>query len=262
MKQHRTATDRWVQVSPSPKSAGINSSSGGMSLPVAILAGGLATRLRPMTEQVPKSLLEVAGKPFAVHQIELLRRHGLNDIIWCVGYLGEQIRGALGDGERWDMQLQYAFDGEQLRGTGGALRRALPLLGEAFLVLYGDSYLECDYGAIEQAFLRSGRLGLMTVVRNDDAWDRSNVEFAGGCIVRYDKRKRTPEMQHIDYGLGALRAAAFDAYPADQPLDLATVYQDLLAADQLAGYEVSGRFYEIGSVSGLEETRQYLGKKP
>jgi NDP-sugar pyrophosphorylase family protein len=232
-----------------------------MMLPVAILAGGLATRLRPITEQIPKSLLEVAGRPFAEHQLELLRDHGLTDIVWCVGYLGEQIREALGDGERWGLRLQYAFDGDRLLGTGGALRRALPLLGEAFLVLYGDSYLECDYSAIERTFANSGRLGLMTVVRNDDAWDRSNVEFANGQIVRYDKRTQTPEMHHIDYGLGALRATAFDAYPIDQPLDLATVYQDLLAADQLDGYEVSGRFYEIGSPSGLEETRKYLEQK-
>jgi NDP-sugar pyrophosphorylase family protein len=211
-----------------------------------------------MTEQIPKSLLEVAGRPFAEHQIELLQRHGLTNIVWCVGYLGEQIRDALGSGRRWGLQLQYAFDGQRLLGTGGALRRALPLLGEAFLVLYGDSYLECDYGAIEQAFMNSGQPGLMTVVRNDNAWDRSNVEFTNGQIVRYDKRTQTSEMHHIDYGLGALRAAAFDAYPLDQPLDLETVYQDLLAAEQLIGYEVSGRFYEIGSPRGLEETRQYL----
>jgi NDP-sugar pyrophosphorylase family protein len=232
-----------------------------MSLPVAILAGGLATRLRPMTEQIPKSLLEVAGRPFAEHQLELLQRHGVTDVIWCVGYLGEQIRDTLGNGARWGMRLQYTFDGDRLLGTGGALRRALPLLGEAFFVLYGDSYLECDYGAIGQAFVNSGQQGLMTVVRNDNAWDRSNVEFADGQIVRYDKRTQTPQMHHIDYGLGALRATAFEAYPTDQLLDLATVYQDLLAARQLAGYEVSGRFYEIGSLSGLAETQQYLQQK-
>src|SRR5512136_2352765 len=123
-------------------------SSGGMTLPVAILAGGLATRLRPITEQIPKSLLEVAGRPFAEHQLELLRRRGFTEIVLCVGYLGEQIRDILGDGARWGMRLQYAFDGDRLLGTGGALRRALPLLGEAFLVVYGDSFLECDYGTI------------------------------------------------------------------------------------------------------------------
>ena len=232
-----------------------------MSLPVAILAGGLATRLRPLTEHIPKSLVKVAGKPFAVHQIELLKRNGLARIIFCVGYLGEMLQAELGDGSRWGVSLSYIFDGPQLLGTGGALQRALPLLGEAFFVLYGDSYLECDYAAVEQAFRASGRLGLMTVLYNDDQWDRSNVFFDNGCIMRYDKRRQTPDMRHIDYGLGVLQARALKAYPAGQTLDLATVYQDLQSQNQLAGFEVMRRFYEIGSPEGLEETRQYLEQK-
>ena len=233
-------------------------SSGGVSLPVAILAGGLATRLRPITTQIPKSLLDVAGQPFAAHQIEWLRRQGITEIVFCVGHLGEQVEQALGDGRRWGVRLRYVFDGPTLLGTGGALRQALPVLGEAFFVMYGDSYLTCDYGAVEQAFRSSGQPGLMTVFCNDDAWDRSNVEFANGRIIRYDKRTRTPEMRHIDYGLGILQARAFAAYPPETALDLATLYQDLLAADQLAGWEAPERFYEIGSPAGLEETRQYL----
>lgn len=233
-----------------------------MSLPVAILAGGLATRLRPLTERIPKSLLEVGGQPFAVQQIELLRRHGLTRLVFCVGYLGEMLQSALGDGRRWGVSLDYVFDGPALLGTGGALRRALPLLGEAFFVLYGDSYLECDYAAVERAFLDSAKLGLMTVYRNDDLWDRSNVEFSHGAILRYDKRRRTPDMRHIDYGLGALRPPALEPFAPDAPLDLATIYQDLLARGQLAGYKVPQRFYEIGSPDGLEETRRYLlGKR-
>ncbi|MBE3064858.1 MAG: NTP transferase domain-containing protein, partial [Spirochaetes bacterium] len=146
-----------------------------MSLPVAILAGGLATRLWPITERIPKSLVEVAGRPFAVHQIELLRRHGLTDIVFLVGHLGEMVRDELGDGSRWGVRLQYVFDGPTLLGTGGAIRRALSRLGDPFFTIYGDSYLDCDYGAVERAFLESGRGGLMTVCRNDDQWDHSNV---------------------------------------------------------------------------------------
>jgi len=232
-----------------------------MSLPVAILAGGLATRLRPMTERIPKSLVEVAGKPFAAHQIELLRRHGLSEIVFCVGHLGEQVESALGDGRRWGVKLHVVFDGPILLGTGGALRNALPWLGEAFLVLYGDSYLECDYLAVEQAFRAGGKSGLMTVFRNANQWDRSNVLFEEGHILRYDKCQPTPDMQHLDYGLGAFHARVFESYPADEPLDLADVYQDLLAQDQLAGFEVTQRFYEIGSAAGLEETRRYLLQK-
>jgi len=232
-----------------------------MSLPVAILAGGLATRLRPLTEHIPKSLVKVAGKPFAVHQIELLRANGLARIVFCVGYLGEMLQAELGEGGRWGVSLSYVFDGPQLLGTGGALQRALPFLGEAFFVLYGDSYLECDYAAVEQAFRTSGKLGLMTVLCNDDQWDRSNVFFDNSCIMRYDKRLRTPDMRHIDYGLGVLQARALRAYPVGQALDLATVYQGLISQNQLAGFEVVQRFYEIGSPDGLEETRRYLEQK-
>ncbi len=232
-----------------------------MSLPVAILAGGLATRLRPFTQSIPKSLVEVAGRLFGEHQLELLRSHGLTEVVFCVGHMGEQVRAALGDGSRWDMTLRYVFDGPTLLGTGGALRRALPLLGESFMVMYGDSYLECDYGAVKQAFGTCGKWGLMTVFRNANRWDRSNVLFVNGEIVRYDKSHPTPDMQHIDYGLGAFRAQVFEGYPEGEAFDLATVYQDLVARAQLAGLEISQRFYEIGSPAGLEETRQYLSLK-
>jgi NDP-sugar pyrophosphorylase family protein len=232
-----------------------------MSLPVAILAGGPATRLRPLTERLPKSLVEVAGRPFVVHQLRLLRRYGLRQVVLCVGYLGEQIQAALGDGSQWDMHLSYVFDGPTLLGTGGALRLALPWLGDAFMVMYGDSYLECDYAAVERAFRTSGKLGLMTVMHNLNQWDHSNVLFADAQIIRYDKRQPTAGMQHIDYGLGVLRAEALKSYPENQTLDLSTVYQDLIARRQLAGLEIQQRFYEIGSSAGLEETRRYLSPK-
>jgi NDP-sugar pyrophosphorylase family protein len=229
-----------------------------MSLPVAVLAGGLATRLRPLAEKVPKSLMEVAGKPFIAHQLELLRRNRIRHVVLCLGHLGEQVQAELGNGGRWGIQIDYVFDGPVLLGTGGALRKALPWLEEAFFVLYGDSYLECDYAAIEQAFRAGGKLGLMTVFRNANQWDRSNVVFADGRIQRYDKKTLIPEMSHIDYGLGILQTSVLNRYPADQAFDLATVYQDLLEQNQLAGYEVTHRFYEIGSPTGLKETREYL----
>jgi len=232
-----------------------------MSLPVAILAGGRATRLGPIAERMPKSLVDVAGRPFAVHQLELLRRHGLTDIVFLVGHLGEMICNTLGDGARWGVHVQYVFDGPQLLGTGGAIRRALPSLGDAFFVLYGDSYLECDFGAVERTFLASGKGGLMTVYRNDNRLDVSNVQYDGGLIVRYDKQHRTPEMHHIDYGLGAFRASAFAGRGEDESFDLAAVFQDLLAHDDLSVFDVPDRFYEIGSPAGLEETRAYLTAK-
>ena len=232
-----------------------------MSLPVAILAGGLGTRLGNVSLRTPKSLIEVAGKPFVEHQLALLRHNGLTKIVFCVGHLGQVTEAALSDGSQWGVRLRYSYDGPTLLGTGGALRRALPFLGEAFFILYGDSYLECDYSRIEAMFLASGKPGLMTVYRNQDRWDRSNVLFQEGRILRYDKEDRTPQMQHIDYGIGILQADVLATYPSDRNFDLETVYQDLVAKDQLAGFEVKERFYEIGSPAGLVETRLYLNKK-
>src|SRR5712692_891414 len=229
-----------------------------MNLSVAILAGGLGTRLAPLTETVPKSLIDVAGKPFAIHQIALLRRNQIADVVLCVGHLGELIRQVLGDGSRLGVRIDYVFDGTRSLGTAGALKKALPMLGDRFFVLYGDSYLDMDYQAARTAFGQSGKLGLMTVFQNAGQWDRSNVLFADGQILRYDKRNPTPEMQHIDYGLGLLRNEALSNLPEDQFFDLADLYQDLTARGQLAGFEVTQRFYEIGSPEGLEETRRYL----
>jgi NDP-sugar pyrophosphorylase family protein len=222
-------------------------------LPVALLAGGLATRLRPITEKIPKLLVEVAGEPFFSHQLRLLKRAGLTRVVLCVGYLGEMIVERYGDGSAWGVQLDYSFDGEKLLGTGGALIRALPKLGDAFYVLYGDSYLPIDYAAVGRAFVASAKQGLMTVFENRGLYDTSNVWFADGRIRVYDKKTRLPEMHHIDYGLGLLRASALAGYPRDEVVDLAAVYGRLVTENELAGYEVTQRFYEIGSHEGLKE---------
>jgi len=231
-----------------------------MSLPVVILAGGLATRLGRLTTRSPKSLVDVAGKPFAVHQLELLRRSGITEIVFLTGHFGEMIADTLGDGARWGLHLQYVSDGPTSRGTGGAIRNAAGGLADSFFVLYGDSYLDCDYSAIERAFMNSNKSGLMTVFRNEDRLDRSNVLYVDGRIVRYDKQNPAPDMRHIDYGLGVFRKSAFADRGADDTFDLAEVYQGLLRQGDLAGFEVANRFYEIGSLAGLEETRAHLGR--
>jgi NDP-sugar pyrophosphorylase family protein len=232
-----------------------------MSLPVAVLAGGKATRLGPLTRATPKSLQDICGKPFAVRQIELLREHDLRDIVLCLGHMGDQVKAALGDGSAWGVKIRYVCDGRTPLGTGGALRKALPFLGDAFAVLYGDSYLTCDYQSIINAFRTSGKDGLMTIFHNAGQWDRSNVAFVDGRIRCYDKKVSSPEMKYIDYGLGILSSNALERYPFEEELDLAAVYQDLLANNQLAAFEVSERFYEIGSIAGLEEMREYISLK-
>lgn len=230
----------------------------GCTLPVAILSGGLATRLRPITATIPKAMIELNGEPFIAHQLRLLFSSGIKDVVLCVGYRGETIRDFVGNGSRYGLRVEFSFDGPTLLGTAGAIRRALPLLDRNFFVLYGDSYLPCDYSAICSTFLQSGKRGLMTVFLNEGKFDSSNVEYRNGLIVRYEKNFRNAEMRHIDYGLGAFQADVFNDLPEGVPCDLARVYQDLLSTGDLAALEVSERFYEIGSLQGIEETAEYL----
>jgi NDP-sugar pyrophosphorylase family protein len=227
-------------------------------LPVAILAGGLATRLGPLAKETPKCLLDVGGRPFIHHQLGQLRDQGVRRAVLCLGHLGERVVETVGDGSALGLEVAYSFDGPELRGTAGALRRAMPLLGPAFFVLYGDSYLECSYAAVQAAFEAAGTLAMMTVFRNEGRWDASNVEFRDGRIRAYDKADRTPTMQHIDYGLGILDRRAMEVVPESGASDLAAVYREMLRRGQLAGFEVTERFYEIGSVAGLAETREHL----
>jgi histidinol phosphatase-like enzyme len=226
-------------------------------LPIAILAGGLATRLRPLTERIPKALVEVAGRPFADWQLELVAAAGIKRVVFCVGYLGEMIEAHVGDGARFGLEVAYSYDGPTLLGTGGALRQALPLLGEEFLVLYGDSFLPIDYAAVTEAFLKSGKPALMTVLKNEGRWDTCNVWMDGGEIRLYDKKARLPEMQHIDYGLTAFRSEAFSQRSAEA-FDLAEEMRELVTKKEMAAFEVTERFYEIGSPAGIADLDAYL----
>lgn len=230
-------------------------------LTVAILAGGRATRLGRLTQNAPKSLVEINGEPFAIHQLRLLQAKGIRRALLCVGHLGDLIQNAIGNGTNLGLQVDYSFDGASLLGTAGAIRNALPQLGGSFFVMYGDSYLPCDYAAIVRNFEQSGVLGMMTLFRNDGNWDTSNVEFECGEILAYSKTNRTSRMRYIDYGLGIFRAEAFEDLPVGKPCDLTEVYNDLLRRRQLAAFEVRERFYEIGSPAGLRETAEFLAKR-
>ncbi len=227
---------------------------------LALLAGGLATRLRPLTETIPKSLVAVAGEPFIAHQMRLLGREGIARVVICVGHLGDRIEAFVGDGSRFGIRADYSRDGDRPLGTGGALRRALPMLGKDFFVMYGDSYLDTNFAAVNAAFRRSAKSALMTVYRNAGRWDRSNVDYANGIVRRYDKSAPPGAMAYIDYGLGVISADALGAWPADAPFDLAAFYADLAGRGELAGYEVFERFHEIGAPAGLAETEAYLAR--
>ena len=207
-------------------------------------------------------MVVVAGEPFIAHQLRLLARQGITEIVICAGHLGEQIAAYVGEGAGFGCNVKYSFDGGRPLGTGGAVGRALPLLGERFFVMYGDSYLLASFWAVLRGFERAHQPALMTVFRNAGRWDISNVEFVDGVIRNYSKIERTPAMLHIDYGLGVLSAGAVRAWPANGgAFDLADLYGDLVQRGLLAGFEVEERFYEIGSPTGLRETDTFLRRQ-
>jgi NDP-sugar pyrophosphorylase family protein len=226
--------------------------------PIAVLAGGLATRMRPLTEQLPKALLKVGGEPFVAHQLRLFAREGITDVKLLVGHCWEQIATFVGNGKRFGVKVDYIVDGPTLLGTGGAVRHAIDRLGPEFLVTYCDSWLDAPYAPVVEAFHASGRLALMCVFRNENRWDASNIHFENGVIWCYSKKFRLPEMHHIDWGLGMLKASAFASRPLGKPWDLAELYEELSTSGGLAGYEMTHRFYEIGSFEGLAETNHLL----
>lgn len=228
--------------------------------PVAILAGGLATRLRPLTEKIPKALVEVAGRPFIDWQLELLAKQGVERVVVCAGYLGGMIEAHVGDGSRYGLEVQFSCDGDKLLGTGGAINKALPLLGDEFFVLYGDSYLPVDYLALAQAFTKAKKSGLMTVYRNDGKWDASNVWMDGDEVRLYDKTASHPQMRHIDYGLSIFRREVFLRFNEGECFDLAEVMKYLVGRGEMAAFAVAERFYEIGSLEGIADLERLLRK--
>lgn len=224
---------------------------------LALLAGGEATRLRPLTNSTPKSLIEVAGEPFLAHQLRLIRAGGIREVVLCCGFCGDQIEEFVGNGCEFDLSITYSHDGDRPLGTGGALRAALPLLGSRFLVMYGDSWLTEPLEPMWRAFMESEKPALMSVFRNDHRWGTSNVEYGNGLVLRYDNQRLCPKMRHIDYGLEALDASILTRW-AIPFFDLADVWTALAGDSLLAGYETAGRFYEIGSFSGLRETEEVV----
>ena len=230
-------------------------------LPVAILAGGLATRLYPLSALLPKALMSVAGRPFIFHQLDLIKSQGIERVVLCVGHLGEQVCATVGDGRALGMSITYSFDGTPLLGTAGAIKQALPLLGEHFFVLYGDTYLPCSFGAVQSAYEATRQPALMTVVRNGNRWDRSNAIFDGEVVLEYDKQSTRSDFTHIDFGISVLSSAVFEPYADQRCIDLADVCHALSRQGRLAGFEVSQRFYEIGSLQGMRETDAYLSHR-
>ena len=224
-----------------------------------ILAGGLGTRMRPLTETCPKTLLPARGRPFAWHQLHWLAAQGITEVVYSIGHYGDMIRRYWAEEPSPVPLIRYVDEGQRLRGTAGALRlaRQLGVLDESFFVIYGDSFLPVEFAPIWRDFQSSSQPALMTVLRNEGRWDRSNVIYQPGLVMLYDK-EAAPGMQYIDYGLSCFRRDLFD----DQtPADLAVLFHQLSISGRLAGFQVYQRFYEIGSPAGLRDFEEYLGTR-
>jgi len=231
-----------------------------------ILAGGLGTRLHPITHEIPKALVPIRGKPFAAYQLAWLARQGIDDVVYCIGHMGRQIVDFVGNGSAWGLRVSYVDEGSSLKGTGGALRLALETtrLDDAFFVLYGDSFLPIEYAPVLAQFAVSGKPALMTVLRNENRWDRSNVVYAPPLVALYDKKcdeATRATMTHIDYGLQVIsRRAVAEQIAPDAVVDLADVLQRLSREGELAAYEVTQRFYEVGSLDGIGDFGRYVDR--
>lgn len=240
-----------------------------MKIQCVILAGGIATRMRPLTEEIPKALIPVLKRPFIDHQLSLLAQSGVTDIVLSIGYKGEMIQEVVGDGSKWGLKVEYVDEGKNLKGTGGALRLCLEqgVLQESFLVTYGDSFLPINYSSVWYAFEAQKLPALMVVFRNAGKFDQSNVWFAEGKIHLYDKFNQHPDLheklQYIDYGLSVFRRELIlEMIPPGKRYDLAELFYTTSRHHQLAGFEVNDRFYEIGSPEGLDDFKSYLKKQP
>jgi len=219
---------------------------------IAILAGGLGTRLGSLTKDTPKSMIKVCGKPFLEYQLGLLKKHHLREMVLCVGYLKDEIERYFGDGSRFGVRIEYSKEEKPL-GTAGALINAESVLGDDFLVLNGDSYLAINYGEVIERYKLGNKLGLMVVYRNNDRYDKSNVTIADGLVTNYDRSGRIENMNYIDYGLSILDKKALKFVPQSKFFQLDEVYRDLVKRRELMAFETQVRFYEIGSVQGLED---------
>lgn len=225
---------------------------------MVILCGGKATRLYPLTKKIPKSMIRIGGKPFLEHQLVLLKKNGIFDIILCIGNKGEQIKKYFKDGKKFGVKIRYSSDGKKLLGTGGALKRAESLLEDSFMIMWGDSYLPFNFQKAIKFFKKSNKLGVMTVFKNFDRYEPSNVEIEKNLVKSYSKKRKTKKMKYIDYGVSIFRKKVLKFIPKNQVYDLSKLQQTLIKKRQLLAYPVEKRFYHIGSPEGLEEFKKYI----
>jgi N-acetyl-alpha-D-muramate 1-phosphate uridylyltransferase len=231
-------------------------------LQAVILAGGLGTRLRPLTLDLPKPMIPVAGRPFLDYELQHLKKNGFHNFVLCVGYKAEVIESYFGDGMKKGLSIAYSRDGEKQRGPAGALKRAGDLLEKEFMVTYADSFLQLDYSKFEETFHASGKLGTMAVLENQNLFGKSDVAVKGGMVVRYDKTHHSEDLSWINYGATMLQKKALDLIPVLGEVGEEKFYGSLIERSELAAFPAFRRFYEIGSLPGLQEFEKFVSENP
>lgn len=227
---------------------------------VVVLMGGLGTRLG--LKDIPKAMADINGYPFFDYQLKLLKRWRFHKFLFLVGYQAEYIENYYGDGSKWQVNIQYSYDGKKQLGTGGALRNAADKLEEDFLLIYGDSFMDVDYQEVVYRYYlekSEGNLALMTILENENLYDKSNVIYQNGKIKLYDKINFSNEMRYIDYGISMLSKDILNN--ERESFDLAEIMTSLSKIGKISGQVVTKRFYEIGSPASMQEFCEYAEKR-
>lgn len=230
---------------------------------VVVLMGGLGTRLGDITRCMPKAMINIHGKPFFHYQLNLMKWYGFRKFLFCTGYRSDDISNYFGDGSEFGVEIKYSYDGPELLGTGGAVKNAFQLLEDNFVLIYGDSYMDIDYQEILYYYndaLKKNYRGLMTVFKNNNRFDKSNVVYNNEKLVKYDKENMVPDMKYIDYGVSVLNRKVIEEIP-ECKVDIASVYGKVAADCKMAGHEVRNRFYEIGRPDSLKEFRDFINER-
>ena len=226
-----------------------------------IICGGLATRLKKLSKNTPKSMIKIKGKPFLEYQLEDLKRQNVKDILLCVGHLSEHIQDYFKDGEKFGLNLTYSHDGDKALGAIGSIKNAEEKLEDVFFTLYGDSYVFLNYKELYNHFNRQNQNAMMTVFQNNNKYDKSNIILnRENMILQYSGEKK-PEMIYIDYGVSIFRKKVFDQIPKDTFYSTKDLYTNLVNQKQLQGYKVKKRFYHIGTPEALNEFSKFINSK-
>jgi N-acetyl-alpha-D-muramate 1-phosphate uridylyltransferase len=228
---------------------------------IVIMAGGLGTRLRPLTYDIPKPMIPIHGKPYLWYQLDYLKKYHLNHILILAGYLGQQIENYFGNGSELDIKIQYSFESEPM-GTGGGLKFAAPLLEDEFMVIYGDSFLPIDLSDLIKTYRFMKSTGLLVVYDNrfGDSNVKNNVAIDGNnLILKYQKNTDDDSLNYVESGISVFNKSICELIPANKKTSLEEeIFPKLIDNKKLKAYITTQRFYDIGTPDRLKTIETFF----